>query len=213
MVRSKTPWLLPVFAASLLSVATGCGPSQIAPPKAPEPVMPSTIDLPAREPSAGKSRVILDAADGQRAAVSEVMPTEVRGVETEKRLCVAPCVAELPQGVHVFRFADERDPSRQGTARVELGEKPKLVRHAMGETKTHVGTAVAGWILFTLGTGTIGAAGVVYKDEDHPTKNELTTAGILLGVGATLALVGLPMIFASRPRLQPGATTERTISR
>jgi len=212
MVASKA--LSSLSVASFLAITTGCGPSVVAPPKAPDPVMPATIDLPSRDPAPGKSRVVLDAADGERAAVSEVTPSGVPGVESEKRLCVAPCVAELHQGVHVFRFADERDPSRQGTARVELGEKPKLVRHSMGRTKTHQGLAVAGIILTSIGGGFIGAGGALADAQDgHPTETQLTTAWVSLGIGATLSLIGFPMIFASFPSVQPGATSEKTISR
>ena len=212
MVASKA--LFSLSAASLLSILTGCGPSVVAPPKAPEPVMPSTIDLPRRDPAPGKSRVVLDVAEGERAAVSEVTPSEVPGVESEKRLCVAPCVAELHQGVHVFRFADERDPSRQGTARIELGEQPKLVRHSMGRTKTHLGLAVAGIVLTSLGAGALGAASAMFDMQDgHPTKDQMTTGWGSLGIGATLSLIGFPMIFASFPSVQPGATSEKTISR
>lgn len=212
MVASKALFSLSV--ASLLATTTGCGPSVVAPPKAPDPVMPATIDLPSRDPAPGKSRVVLDAADGERAAVSEVTPSGVPGVESEKRLCVAPCVAELHQGVHVFRFADERDPSRQGTARVELGEQPKLVRHSMGRTKTHPGLAAAGIILTSLGGAAFGVAGAMGEMNDgHPTEDQLTTGWVSLAVGATLSLIGFPMIFASFPSVQPGATSEKTISR
>ncbi|MBX3187649.1 MAG: hypothetical protein KF819_11565 [Labilithrix sp.] len=180
----------------------------------PQAVVPKEIEV-SKPAAAGKTNVIVD-ANGERASVSEVSFIGPPRAENVKRLCVAPCVVELAPGPHVLRFADERDATRASDTRIDVDEKPRLVRHAMGRTEKADGWNKAGWALFLGGAGVVGIGGLLADQSASGEKFDpdmLTAAIATAVVGGTLALVGIPMMIASRPQTQQGATTEVKLAR
>lgn len=212
--------------ASVILFSTGCGVVEDAPPRAPDAVMPKGIEMPSKAPEAGKTRVVVD-ANGDKATVDEVTAWSqgtawggagfVSGhAETVKPLCIAPCVVDLEPGVHVLRFTDDRDRDRHGEARFQVGERPKLIRHAMGRTTFHSGAEVTSIFLMVLGASAAATGGTMLglaaaSPDEH--NDVVLASAITLGVGATMLLFGIPMAVASQPHMQEGSTTEKTLDR
>lgn len=177
-------------------------------------------------PEVGKTRVVVD-ANGDKATVNEVTAWShgtawggggfVSGhAETVKPLCIAPCVVDLEPRVHVLRFIDDRDHERSGEARIQLGEKPKLVRHAMGRTISHNGAEATSLLLIALGASAVATGGTmlgVGSLRDEKDDGMVLGSAITLGVGATMLLLGIPMAVASQTHVQEGTTTEKTLDR
>jgi hypothetical protein len=206
-----------VRAVAVVIFAAGCGYRDLPPPPAPALRFPD-VKLPSSPAPEGKVRVVLD-ADGQRAVVTEVSSWrssagEWSGVTSgklaelsaeERPVCIAPCVADLPPGMHVLRFKSTTD-ERASTIAVQINHQSKVVRHAMGRAKddsskvaaTGMVIAVAGITSMLLGALVLGAA----EDDDQK------EAGVPLISGAGAILISVPLFFIGRPERQPGSTTE-----
>jgi hypothetical protein len=209
--------------ASLLVL--GCGARYVDPPRAPAKEIPK-IDARAAPPEPGHTRVLLD-ANCERARVTEVSAWRTaRGTvstgrstgiidgysESVRPVCIAPCFADFEPGMHVLRFSSQTD-GRGSTVAVQVDERSKVVRHAMGrhddgEPSVHFG----GTVLLTLGATSLLIGGLVLAAvpglESDQSDDYADTGAALLGVGAAAMFVAIPMILVSRPSYQPGSTTE-----
>jgi hypothetical protein len=201
-------------------VAVGCGYRDIEPPRAPSREMPN-VEARSTPPAEGRTRVILD-ANGERAVVTEVRDwssgfasagtTTAHGYSEEVRpVCITPCVVDFEPGLHVLRFRSERD-DRKGTLNLQVGERTKIVRHAMGRTE---GTSVAhfgGGLLLTLGTIALTVGGIALAagaaSDSSLGDDTLETGAKISAAGAGAVLVSIPLLLVTRPTRQPGATTE-----
>jgi hypothetical protein len=224
----RTLSLLIIGFASLQLI--GCGFSEAAPPQAPSKEIPKDVEPRTTPPEPGHTRVILD-ANGEKATVTEVVEATstigtanvegstatVHGYsETTKPICVAPCVADLKPGMHVLRFTSTVD-DRQSSADVQVGDRSKVVRHAMGRTEGFSLGNFGATMLVVLGASALGTGALIHGAEIGMGKREpddLKAPGAIIGsAGLGAVLIGIPLMILSRPVHQPGATTEMALAR
>jgi hypothetical protein len=174
--------------------------------------------------------VILD-ANGEKATVTEVIDATstigtaygngtsatVHGYsETVKPVCIAPCVVDMKPGMHVLRFASPID-ERESAAGIQIGDRSKVVRHAMGHTDSWSLGHFAAEMLVIFGASSLVTGGIVYgamagTDEKTQSVAQPYALGFTAG-GAIALLVGVPLMILTRPVHQPGATTEMTLNK
>lgn len=218
--------------AGLALLVGGCEVREIAPPAAPVREMPKVEEGRTRPVTPGLTRVILD-ADGAKASVVDVvdissslaMGTTAGGrsvlvsgySETVKPVCLAPCVADLTPGLHVLRFASTSD-DRSSVASVQIEDRPKVVRHAMGRASDdHPVINGLAFTLLGLGAaaavtgGGLYAASVATRDADPAFRDDTTLGDVGLGVGLgglAAVAVAVPVMLLTQPTRQSGSTTE-----
>ena len=221
MLRRDSPFLAGLAASLVL----GCGARYVDPPRAPAKEIPK-IEARATPPEPGRTRVLLD-ANGERAEVTEVSAWQtahgtastsnstgfIHGYsESVRPVCITPCFADFEPGMHVLRFSSQT-AGRGSTVAVQVDERDKVVRHAMGryddgKPSVHFG----GTVLLTLGATSVVVGGLVLAAvpglESDQSDEYASTGAALLGVGAAAMFVAIPMMLASRPSYQPGSTTE-----
>lgn len=216
------------FAPRLLVLASAaqtlaCGVEQLPPPAAPSRELPADLDVPPEPPPRGAGRVVLD-TPGEKAQVHEI--TGVASAQAgryhafvvgSRQVCTTPCVVDLPYGSHPLVFRSVGDPNRGSEVQLEVGSRPKVVRHAMGESHDGGAARVVGGSLLGLGiiTGLTGAllwgiGGAVNKDGS--TSGLESTGKVLTGVGAAGIVVSIPLLWLGRPTKREGATTEWSLS-
>lgn len=217
---------LPLLVPLVLALgATGCGELELPPPNAPAQALPESVEVPTDPPPPGKGRVVLE-ANGERARVVEVAGGMVHsrgqtfGILAQRPVCAAtPCAVDVERGAHHFVFLSADDPNRGGVAEVDVGAKPKVVRHAMGERIEHPAlTAVAntGITIGLLGAITGGAlmvGGALSNAADESLGNDgnskiVPAGGAILGIGAGVLALGITFAILGRPELRRGSTTE-----
>lgn len=202
--------------------AVGCGYAEAMPPRAPAPELPRDVEPRTTPSEPGKTRVIID-ADGERATVVDVVEREravaiAGGVaasgtaEKTKPVCVTPCIVDLEPGMHVLRFASETDSDRVSEANVQVGDREKVVRHAIGRSESTSWAWTGSYLLTLLGTSAAILGGTLYgvgSTTSSISSDELRERGLWTLVGGGSAMVlGIPLMFLTRPVHQPGATTE-----
>jgi|GEM_PF-1201993 len=209
-----------VIALALTAVASSaCAVERLPPPEAPSRDLALARDPPPPT-DAGTSRVLLE-ANGEAARVHEVVegtPAEgSEGYVGVRPLCTTPCVVELPYGPHPLFFQSTADPSRQSETTIDVGERTKVVRHALGDRSDGGALYTGGATLALLGAiaattgailwaaGSAGGADATASASGHPDL-ESTGYGVTVG-GAAAILLGIPMMLVDRPRERPGATT------
>jgi hypothetical protein len=202
---------------AIACAVTACGAEQLPPPAAPPREIPKGLDLPEDPPAPGTGRVIVE-ANGERASVEEVTgvltgleggrPTSMIGV---RPLCTTPCVVDLPYGSHPLVLRSTTDETRQSTAELDVGPRPKVFRHALGERNDGGATHAVGVTFLSLGV--VGAiTGALLWGIGSANASGLEPTGKLVtGVSALSILIAVPILIASRPTEQPGATTEWTL--
>ncbi|MFO0609831.1 MAG: hypothetical protein U0324_42125 [Polyangiales bacterium] len=209
----------------------GCATRYLPPPAAPSraAITPGYAPPPLRE---GEGQVSFDVARGRARVELVTERTQAgpyatslglapRGVAyapltqyTLRPVCETPCVANLPLGPRQVLFTDV-DPGtgRTSTAFINVGAAPSAVRHAMGRETSSLGGVVGAAIMAGLGGAVALAGGLLmgFQDASRPGHENLALAGgVTLGVGLALAAGGAVLGVASRPTLQPGATTQWT---
>lgn len=201
-----------------------------APPRAPDRA--TVTAEPPRAPTADEGTVVLDVTEG-RARVELVtgrtqpdpnnnvwMTGYGRGWQagmmppnlTLRALCMTPCAVNLPRGDHELLFED-LDPSAQrvSTAMVRVGERPSVVRHALGAQQSDPGGIIGALLLGGLGVVLMGAGGLLLGFGTDADGTDLRPGGgVTLGVGAALTIAGTILGVRARPLIQPGATTQWT---
>jgi hypothetical protein len=191
----------------------GCwSPEVLPPPAAPTKEMPPVrADFGPLAP--GRQWVVLDTPDDVAHVTKEVEGLQTAyGNSIYKDVCVTPCVVDLKSGKQTLLFASTKDPFRAGSVRLQLGDDPLIVRHLMPESRP---SSAAGGILIATGVlmGIIGGimAPVTYAKGDQ---NGLPLVGLgVLGVGAVLTAIGIPLNYTGRGWSKPGATTWWTVPR
>jgi len=205
----------------------GCGFSEVAPPQAPAKEIPKDVEPRTTPPEPGLTRVVLD-ANGDKATVVEVVDaTESVGTasvggstatvhgyaETTKPICVAPCVADLKPGMHVLRFKADGD-DRMSEANVQVGDRPKVVRHAMGRTEgTSFGYVSANVLVYLAATAAFTGGLIFAGGAATDSEKSMTTGMVIGGAGLAGLAIGIPLAILTRPAHQPGATTEMAINK
>ncbi len=212
-----TPRLL--FALACLPVL-GCSAEHLPPPAAPAREVPQ-VDVPVEPPAHGTGRIVLE-TNGERAKVVEVTGSAMAAsggyratVIGLRPLCTTPCVVDLPYGSHPLLLASTTDATRTSELELEVGAKPKVVRHTLGERKDGGAARTVGATLLTLGvtaalTGALlWGIGAAVSDSGHD--SGLVGPGqILTASGGAGILFAVPLLIVGRPTERPGATTEWT---
>jgi len=215
----------PFWAILLFLEVVGCGYRDLPPPNAPARTFPNVI-LPDEPPEKGTTRVVLD-ANGEPAIVTEVKSwTSSRGwvtggsatlstvTEEERPVCIAPCTVTLPRGMHVLRFKSPTG-TRESEVALQVDERPKVVRHAMGGVEEASGAATFSAIMLAvLGGSAVMVGGLLFAPQDsegHSTEEDRhrTGAALLIG-GGTAVVLSIPLFLLARGTHQAGATTEFT---
>ncbi len=184
------------------------------------------LDSAGRHPATGETLVTVDVV-GEQARVDRIVgrqqlqqavfsgrgrygtPSLVPVLQTVP-VCQTPCVVSLPPGDHELKFA-ALDPASTSTssAFVRVGDRPLLVRHAMGRTEDHTGRMVASILLGSLGFSTLLAGGLVVGIDSQlpPERQGIATAGWAVGgVGLAAAVASVWLGLTSATVVQPGAT-------
>jgi hypothetical protein len=152
-----------------LALAISCA-KQIPPPEAPTQVTPN-VKIPAAPPS-GVGRVVIDVTDGP-AVIEEVVSQTVvntqqssgtftktaqyNGPPIKRRLCVSPCVLDLPVGPHVLSFTTTGNNAKTDKTTIIFSEVPMVYRRSLGTKEKKpawfagIGGAGVGATLFTIG--------------------------------------------------------------
>lgn len=204
-----------------LAFLAGCGPQRLPPPQAPAREVPANVDVPDDPPAPGTGRVLLD-ADGEKAKVLEVTgsATAAAGGYTAtivgvKPLCTTPCVVDLPYGSHPLVFHSTTDEARASEVDLDVGPKPKVVRHAMGERRSGGAMQSIGSSLLVLGVLAAGTGAILWAvGSANPQGGSLGSTGQLVtGIGAAGIAISIPLLILGRPTERPGATTEWTVPR
>jgi hypothetical protein len=206
---------------SMSSVA--CGDIQLPPPAAPQKTLPQPPEFPTDPTPEGGGRLVLD-ANGEKARVVEVAGTTVesRGYSfnlvAQRAVCAStPCVVDVPRGPHRLVFVSPSDPNRGSSVEVDVGGRPKVVRHAMGERIEHNGLKAGSSVAYTLGMigaiagGSVLLVGALRNGSDANAGSGLIGAGgAVLGVSAGVIALGITLGILGRTEVREGTTTEWT---
>lgn len=188
----------------LLAALMGCGPEHL---RAQSPPARGFVAMPP------PPRPVFD-TEGTVTVDTPHAPARVEAIEAESDhltlSCETPCTLVLPRGRHTLRLVP-RDPSREhtDTVTVEVGARPRVVRHLLSR---HGGSAGGVGISILLGSATflstlVGVAFLAVGEDDSG-RDLRPTAGLLLGAGLVLGFATWLVGVASRPTVQPGATTQ-----
>jgi hypothetical protein len=213
------------LASAALHLA-GCGDVALPPPVAPTKVIPEANDVPTEPVPPGGGRVVLD-ANGEKARVLEVSGATFAGqgyqvsMLASRPLCAStPCVVDLARGPHRLVFVSPTDPNRGSAVEIDVGSRPKVVRHAMGERIEHGALRTAGTMTMSVGGlgvltgGSILLTGLLLSGVDTASRSTDTSAsivsagGAVLGIGAGVLALGVTLGILSRTEVRPGSTTE-----
>ncbi len=201
------------FVACGAVMLCACSVERLPPPQAPTRDVPETVVVPIAAPPPGTGRVLLE-ANGEAAHVVEVSATDDPAVVGVRPVCTTPCVVDLPYGPHPLVFRSKQDPDRESETEVEIGPRPKIVRHALGERHDGGAAYTLGVVMLVLGSVAATTGGILWSAGAAGRSDALTPSAQSLTVaGGTTALLGLPLLLASRPTERPGATTEWALPR
>ncbi|MBS2016925.1 MAG: hypothetical protein JST00_28825 [Deltaproteobacteria bacterium] len=205
------PRSLLLVVAMIAGGVSGCGVEHLPPPQAPSREAPQARDLPTSAPPPGTGRLVVD-ANGEQAEVAIVSPTQDPSVVAVTPLCTTPCVVDLPYGPHPLLFHSTTDPSRESETEVDIGPRPKVLRHSLGERREGGPAHTTGTAMIVLGaiaatTGIIlWSAAAAGPDEG---RGAMAGVGQAISIGgAAAALLGIPLVLSDRPTERPGTTTE-----
>lgn len=204
--------------ALLASTTTLACTREIPPPVPPMPQAPTNVEQRVSAAKPGTTRILID-ANGERAVVKDVVgeadaaatafsggssATVTSHATSRTPVCLAPCYADLPPGLHVLEFTSETDPTRTSTANIQVNDSPKVVRHSIGRSKpASFGLTLLGET-FVIGGGAIAFGGLSMLPLEGTKDN---APGFIIG-GLAAVLLGLPMWYAGAAQHQPGSTTE-----
>lgn len=162
---------------------------------APAQEVPSGVELPPA--GAGAGRLLVD-ANGEPARLTADGATVCANV---------PCAVSLPRGRHRLTLFAHENAARFDDLEVDLGERPLVVRHAIGvrrESPTLRGLAV---VAFTLGATLVVAGASVASVGFLDSSPTWRTAGGSVAVTGLIGLgLGVSFALAGRPERWPGAT-------
>jgi hypothetical protein len=204
-----------VVVVAAVAVAA-CTPVEVAPPRAPAPIVPPVPDLHATAVPPGSQRVVLDAEPGPAEVSRVTSETEVGATSAfgfrsyrslppmaqrqTQLLCITPCVVDLPIGAHKLVFHEETadgSPGRSSSATIAVhGGPPMVVRHAIGnETITYSAGWLLGFVGLTLGIALTATGGMMFAfgatTKPGPGTNTNWNPNTFYAVGATVGGIGL----------------------
>ncbi|HEY6555889.1 MAG TPA: hypothetical protein VI072_01395 [Polyangiaceae bacterium] len=178
-------------------------------------------DVPTTPPAPGTTRVIID-ANGERMEVRErLKETSVHGTvytngvagslygyaATHKPVCITPCAVDMKPGSHVLEFQGETY-ERRSELQIQVGERPKVIRHAVGRIESEGdGSFWLGYLL-TLGIGAVVTGSMIHVLNTEDSADYTKAANIALGAGAATIAVSIPLRLLAQPVHQPSSTTE-----
>ncbi|HVK77832.1 MAG TPA: hypothetical protein VM734_31215 [Kofleriaceae bacterium] len=199
--------LLPTVGLALTAFLPACI-RHAAPPPIPPQILPE-LALPAEPPAPGHRRVIVDAdvpstvhlVEGESYAFSTTRAVAALHI---RRLCVTPCVVELPAGQHDLRFTVDDDAGLIGRALVNVSDRTTAVRVHLGRNR------MPGFLAYTGGTLVIGGGVTAVSSlwgafGDDPDAGTWRTASL---VGLAAAVIGTGLWFLDRPILQSSSSTQ-----
>lgn len=198
------------------AIATGCAVQQLPAVNPPARVLPVDLELPAEPPGPGTGRVILE-TNGEPATVAEITSVAtIRGDDADaivvvRPLCTTPCVVDLSFGSHPLVMRSLADETHQSEIELEVGARAKVLRHALGERRSGGFAQTLGASLLTLGllaatTGAILWVAGAASDSSLSSNGQRLTA-----LGASGALLSIPLLIVGRPTERAGATTQWTL--
>jgi hypothetical protein len=184
--------------------------------------VPKDIDLPNEPPPNGAGRVVID-ANGDRAKVVEITGSATAAAGNYRAtiiglrpLCTTPCVVDLPYGSHPLVLRSTTDETRVSELDLDVGPKPKVVRHTLGEKKDGGAARTIGSTVLVLGA-TAALTGALLWGVGELASREGQQSGlvgpgqIVTGIGAAGIVLSIPLLVVGRPSERPGATTEWTV--
>jgi hypothetical protein len=198
-----------VASFTLAVTSTACWRThQLAAPAAPQRIVPEV--LLGGAPAPGLGRVVLDVQDGP-AVVERVQGASASGIagshvlsgslEISRRVCVTPCVLDLPPGPQELRFTSVNDGERTSTGFVNIDDRPSAYRHALGTQRSRAWRGLVGWPLLILGTLLdIGLVSAMSSDDFEASGPNLVGAGVSVG----LTVLGGWLVSGSVIEQQPG---------
>lgn len=210
------------FSLAALVLASGCGTEHLPPPSPPPREVPKDLDLPAEPPPNGAGRVVID-ANGERAKVVEITGSATAAAGNYRAtiiglrpLCTTPCVVDLPYGSHPLVLRSTTDETRMSELELDVGPKPKIVRHTLGEKEDGGAPRAIGSTVLVLSVITAATGGLLWGLGELASKpgqeSGLVGSGqVVTGIGAAGILLSIPLLVVGRPSERPGATTEWTI--
>lgn len=188
---------------------------ELPPPVAPSESAPQ-LALPAKSPEAGYGRTYVDVPEGSANVDLFVGSGRVRGafplfvgglvttvaysesVDEFRRLCITPCVLDLPIGAHEVRFTMRGDSARTDRT-VVMFDAPAAYLHAVGRDQLNKGPLIGSTLVFSLGAANVLVSPIVFAAGEND-------AGIVMLVGGgAVAAVGSVLLYLTRRIKQPGA--------
>lgn len=222
MKRLVTSLVLVAFSCSTFA----CGEVSLPPPAAPARALPTPPELPNEPVPEGAGRVVLD-ANGEKARVIEIAGATVHGqgysfgLTAQRPVCAStPCVVDVSRGPHRFVFLSTSDPNRGSAVEIDIGSKPKVIRHALGERIEHPAMKAGSNVSITLGTlgaitgGSLLLGGALAssasKSESGSSAGSSVTGvgGAVLGISAGVLVLGITLGILGRTEVRDGQTTE-----
>jgi hypothetical protein len=197
-----------LMTALLASAGVGCGVEQLPAARPPSRTLSAEVEVPHDPPAPGRGRVILD-TDGEPASVVEI--TSGATVIGVRPLCTTPCVVDLPYGSHPIVLRSTSDESRQSETELDVGARPKVFRHILGERSDGGGLRMVGASVLTLGILAFAAGAVLWgtgSASSHGSPSLVTSGEVLTAGGVGGVLLSIPFLVMGRPSERPGATTE-----
>ncbi len=212
------------------SALYGCSPRYHAPPTVPKQVL-SAVTASTAPTGEGEGQVTFDTVSG-RARVDVVTGRQVpvyniadngsdvggaysghQGVSVSTvPLCVTPCLANLKYGAYELQFTALKAGSpRVGSAYIQVGQQPSIVRHAMGYRKTHLARLITGVMGIGFGMIGLGAGAAMLAAGETDAGTDLSMAGgVTLGISGVLTVGAIILTYLGRSEIQPGSTVQWT---
>jgi len=223
MAPSRTTQALRFAALAAAFPLFACGDIQLPPPAAPQKALPQPPEVPSEPVPEGAGRLVLD-ANGEQARVVEVAGTTVQSrgytfnLIAQRPVCAStPCVVDIPRGPHRLVFLSKTDENRGSDVELDVGARPKVVRHAMGERIEHNGLKGGSSAALTLGVlGAITGGSVMFGgalasgSSTSPGAGDgvVTVGGAVLGISAGVLALGITLGILGRTEVRKGSTTE-----
>jgi hypothetical protein len=187
-------------------------------PPAPAPETPR-LGLPKTPLKPGYGRLYIDAPEGPTnvdlmvgtGTQSGMVPIFVAGmivmapyqeeVDRFRRICVTPCIADLPIGGQELKFTLREHTTRFDRSVVTFNDQPAAYLHSVGREDKNLALFLPSTIVFATGLSLALVSPIVFaaNKEDAGTK--------MLIAGGALAVVGGVLMYLTRPVKQPGNGT------
>jgi hypothetical protein len=203
---------------TLLLASSGCI-NHLDKPAAPPP-QPPRLNLPKTPPKEGYGRVYLDVPEAAAdvdlylgtGTQKGVVPIFVAGViimtpyeeavDRFRRICVTPCIVDLPQGGQELKFSLRDESTRTDRSVVAFSDQPAAYLHTVGREDKNLATFLPSSIVFATGTALVLASPIVFAaDKDDAGTKMLLAGGVLAAVGGFL-------MYLTRPVEQKGNGTQ-----